>query len=302
MDLRGLGYFIAVAEEGHIGRAAARLHMTQPPLSRAMHQLEADLGVQLLQRTPHGVVLTAAGQTLLVEARALHQQTDRLRARVRDAAGEPRITIGSLADTADLVGARLVTPFRRQHPHVSVGIHEYDLADPTAGLRTGSVDIALTRTPFNTEGLRIRVLQQQPVGVVVSLSDPLAEQPDAANVSANNLRDRRWVRLPETADPTWLAYWMGPSPDLERPVVRTIQECVHAVLWDHMAALAPLDQVLPPGLTVIPVNDRPPSELVLAWRASDRNPIVGSFVDIASESFRPGPRRPTRNVRAARPT
>src|SRR4051812_28546252 len=139
MDLRGLRYFVAVADEQHIGRAAARLHMTQPPLSRAMRQLETDLGTQLLERTASGVVLTAAGQTLRAEARALLDRAELLTARVRVTAGPARIIIGSLADTADLVGTRLVTPFRRAHPHVSVGVQEFDLTDPTAGLRSGAV-------------------------------------------------------------------------------------------------------------------------------------------------------------------
>lgn len=298
MDLRGLGYFIAVAEERHVGRAAARLHMTQPPLSRAMNQLEADLGVQLLERTPHGVALTPAGKVLLEEARALHQRSERLRARVRDAAGDPRLTIGSLADTADLVGTRLVAPFRARHPHVSVSIHEFDLTDPTAGLRAGSVDIALTRTPFTATGLRTALLVRQPIGVVVHQDDPLADPVSGhGTVSVDQLSDRRWVRLPENSDPVWLAYWMGPAPDTSRPAVRTISECVQSVLWDGLTALAPLDQLLPPGLTVIPVDDREPSDLVLAWRAADRNPIVSSFVEIAAHGFRSrSARRPGRRA------
>jgi DNA-binding transcriptional LysR family regulator len=77
MDLRSLGYFVAVAEERHFGRAAARLHMTQPPLSRAIKQLETDLGALLLHRSPAGVTLTAAGTALYDEARSLLEQSER---------------------------------------------------------------------------------------------------------------------------------------------------------------------------------------------------------------------------------
>lgn len=283
MDLRGLRYFVAVADEQHIGRAAARLHMTQPPLSRAMRQLEIDLGTRLLERTPSGVVLTAAGETLYTEARALLDQAELLTARVRVTAGPARITIGSLADTADLVGTRLVTPFRRAHPHVSVGVQEFDLTDPTAGLRSGAVDVALTRTPFDTAGLHTHTLDRQPVGVVVAERDALAAR---ASVAVGSLTDRRWVRLPGTADPAWQAYWTGPSPDAGHPEVRTIQECLQSVLWDDMSALAPLDQILPAGLTTVRAVDREPSRLVLAWRAADPRPLVRSFVDIAAGSFR----------------
>src|SRR5215471_16939540 len=98
MELRLLHYFVAVAEERHFGRAAARLHMTQPPLSRAIKQLEADLGAALLHRTPQGVTLTAAGAVLLDEARTMLEQADRIRAKVAAMAGPAAITIGVLAD------------------------------------------------------------------------------------------------------------------------------------------------------------------------------------------------------------
>src|SRR6185437_6902495 len=99
MDLRLLGYFVAVAEERHFGRAAARLHMTQPPLSRAIRQLETDLGALLLRRSPAGVTLTAAGTALYDEARTLLEQADHARTRVAAAAGTATFAIGVLADS-----------------------------------------------------------------------------------------------------------------------------------------------------------------------------------------------------------
>lgn len=269
--------------------------MTQPPLTRAIHKLEADLGVQLLERTSTGVAPTDPGEVLLAEAKMLLQQAERLEMSVRDAAGEPHLTIGSLADTADLVGSRLVAPFRRRHPHASVEIHEFDLTDPTAGLRTGAVDVALTRTPFDTTGLRIHTLAVQPIGVVVEEADPLG---NAGPVLVDQLTDRRWVRLPKTSDPAWLAYWTGPRPDANRPKLRTIQECLQSVLWDKMTALAPLDQLLPPGLRAVPVLDRDPSRLVLAWRSTNKNPLVQSLVDATVMNFRSRGRSPARQSSA----
>ena len=150
MDLRSLRYFVAVAEERHFGRAAARLHMTQPPLSRAIRQLETDLGAVLLHRSPAGVTLTAAGTALYDEARTLLEQAEHARARVAAAAGTATFTIGILADSAEEAGTRLAAAFRQRHPggRASV-IREADFTDPTAGLRAGLVDVALTRAPFD---------------------------------------------------------------------------------------------------------------------------------------------------------
>jgi len=101
VDLRLLRYFVAVAEERHVGRAAARLNMTQPPLSRAVRQLEDELGLVLLERTPRGVDVTAAGAALHVEARSLLDQAERMTARVTRAGGTPTVAVGTCADTAD---------------------------------------------------------------------------------------------------------------------------------------------------------------------------------------------------------
>ena len=281
MDLTLLRYFVAVVEERHVGRAAARLHMTQPPLSRALRRLESDLGATLLDRTPHGVAPTRAGEALYDEALDLLDHVERLRTRVRGAAGFPTLTIGTLADTADLVSGRLVTAFRREHPHVTVAVHEADLGDPTAGLRSGLVDVALTRTPFDDTGLSTQVLGSEPVGVVVRADDPLAARP---SVAVGALAGRRWVRLPDGTDWLWEAYWTGPPPAGDGPVLRTIQECLQSVLWNGTSALAPLDQPLPAGLVAVAAEDRPPSNLVVAWRDDRCTALVRSFVSLTPSS------------------
>jgi DNA-binding transcriptional LysR family regulator len=283
MDLRSFRYFVAVVEERHFGRAAARLHMSQPPLSRAIRQLETELGATLLDRTPKGVNPTPAGTVLYDEARAVLEQVDRLRTRVTAVAGAAGLRVGTLADTADQVGGLLVTLFRRRHPHVTVSVHETDLGDPTAGLRTGLVDVALTRAPFDDTGISTHPLRSDLVGVVVREDDQLAHHEP---VAVAGLGDRDWVRLPDGTDPVWSAYWTGGTDTGTEglPVMRTIQECLQSVLWNGTSALAPLNQPLPGGLVNVPVTDRPPSRLVVAWKKAGPNPLVRSFVDIAANA------------------
>lgn len=174
VDLRLLRYFVMVAEERHIGRAAARLHMTQPPLSRAIKQLETELGTALLHRSATGVTLTDAGTLLYDEARTLLEQAKRLQARVAAAADAASLTIGTLANSAEQAGSRLVSTFRKRHPQVDVQIREADFTDPSAGLRAGLVDVALTRAPFDTAGISTHILRSDPMGVVLRSDDPLA--------------------------------------------------------------------------------------------------------------------------------
>src|SRR5580693_7507384 len=232
MDLRSLRYFVAVAEERHFGRAAARLHMTQPPLSRAIKQLETDVGAQLLHRSPSGVTLTPAGAALYDEARALLEHAERARARVAAAAGTATFTIGTLADSGEEAGTGLADAFRERNPGVQVRVREADLTDPTTGLRAGLVDAALTRTPFDRTGISLRVLRSDPVGVVLRADDPLAA---CGTLQLRDLDDRRWFRFPEGTDPVWQAYWSGAAPAAafaDGPVVRTVRECLQAVMWD----------------------------------------------------------------------
>lgn len=275
MDLRTLSYFVAVAEERHFGRAATRLHMTQPPLSRAIKQLEADLGCVLLDRSPLGVTLTPAGATLYDEARALLARADQARVQVAAAAGMDTVTVGTLADSLEQVGTRLAAAYRQRHPGIHVRIREADLTDPTTGLRAGLVDVALTRTPFEDTGIVTHVLRSDPVGVVLRADDPLAGRD---SVCLDDLAGRRWFRFPEGTDPVWTAFWHGTG---DGPVVRTAQECIQSVLWNGTVGLAPLAHTLPAGLTSVPLRDMPSSDLVVAWPAADPSPLVRSFVRVA---------------------
>ncbi|MET0237402.1 MAG: LysR family transcriptional regulator [Kibdelosporangium sp.] len=283
MDLRELRYFVAIAEERHFGRAAARLHMTQPPLSRAIKQLETDLGCVLLDRSPSGVALTPAGASLYDEARTLLAQADQVRTRVAAAAGAATITIGTLANSAEQVGTAMAAEFRDRHPGVRVRIREADFTDPTIGLRAGLVDIALTRAPFDTTGIVTHVLRSDPVGVVLRADDPLAGR---EHLHIHDLDDRPWFQLPEGTDPIWRAYWNASDKPRDGVVVRTVHECLQAVLWNGTVGLTSLAHALPEGLTTVPLLDMPPSQLVLAWAGTDPSPLIRSFAQIAAATYR----------------
>ncbi len=282
MDLRLLRYFLAVAEELHFGRAAARLHMRQPPLSRAIKNLETDLGTRLFDRTPAGVTLTPAGAVLVDEARSLLEAAERIRARIAALSGPVTMTVGMLGDGIAPGNHRLVEGFRRRHPHVEIRVRESDLTDPTCGLAAGRVDVALTRGPFDETGLHVTQLRSDPVAALLRADDPLAGRP---HLTLADLDDRSWFRFPDTTDTHWSAYWSG-GRQRSGPLVRAVTECRQAVLWNGTVGMTPMDHEPDTGLAMVPLLDMPQSPVVVAHSKGDASPFVRSFMDIVIAAFR----------------
>jgi DNA-binding transcriptional LysR family regulator len=282
VELRTLRYFVAVAEELHFGRAAARLHMSQPPLSRAIKRLETEVGAALFDRSSAGVRLTSVGAVLLDEARALLDQADRLRVRVAATAGAATLTVGILGDGSDPRATRLAGAYRLRHSRVEVHVRETDLTDPTCGLHAGLVDVALTRGPFDETGLIVHELRTDPVGALLRADDPLAGR-DSLKLA--DLVDRRWFRFPEGTDPVWQSYWNG-GEHREGPVVRAVQECRQAVLWNGTVGMTLLNHEPAEGLAVVPLIDMPPSRAVVAWNEGGTDPLIRSFVQLATAAYR----------------
>ena len=282
MELRLLRFFVAVAEEKHFGRAAQRLHMTQPPVSRGIKQLESELAVALFDRTSRSVTLTPAGSALYPRACDLLKHAEQVSAEVSSLPRPPPLTVGTLGNTAEQIGERLVAAFRRRHPDVDIRIQESDLADPTLGLREGLVDVALTRAPFQDHGVGFEVLRSDPVGVLLRTGDPLAAR---RGVRLADLNDHRWFRLPDDLDSAWRNYWNGHIPIdqlVGAPIARTVQECLQLALWTGRIGLAPVRELVPDGLVVVPLIDKPPSDLVVAWNNKGKSPLVESFRRIAA--------------------
>src|SRR4249920_2312320 len=149
MELRHLRYFVAVAHEGHVTRAAEKLHMQQPPLSQQIKALEEEIDAALFVRHPRGVALTDAGRSLLPDAEAILAAVDRAAARARRTArGETgRIAVGftTSAPFHPLV-ARAIREFRTNRPDVSFVLEESSSSDMVSALRDGRLDVAFIRS------------------------------------------------------------------------------------------------------------------------------------------------------------
>jgi len=178
-QLRHLRYFLAVAEERHFGRAAARLHMAQPPLSQAIRRLEAELGVELLHRTTRRVELTDAGRAYLARARAIL-------AEVEDAAHEARrVAAGAIGHLAiGCVGSVTYSLLPALSRHLAVELPGVDFSfrgemlapDQAGALRSGEIDLALLRPPVADPSLTVTPLRRDRLVVAVPADHRLARR------------------------------------------------------------------------------------------------------------------------------
>lgn len=201
-ELKQLRYFVAVAEEMHFGRAAARLHMTQPPLSQQIHKMEKTLRVRLFERTKRGVLLTEAGLLLLQQARLLLAQSASALATLQCSyhTRTPRLSIG-LCPAANLsLVSSILRSYGRRFPQVRLRVYELEAADQIVALRQGQIDLGFIRLPVADEALIVEPLLNEPLVLAVPESDELAR---AGPLPLSALADRPLIFLPRRCAPAY---------------------------------------------------------------------------------------------------
>jgi DNA-binding transcriptional LysR family regulator len=200
-DLRQLRYFVAVAREGSLTRAAATIPIAQQSLSAQIRSLERQVGAPLFERGPRGVELTEVGCALLKEARPLVTQADRAFDRVRRAAVGERQTlhIGFLPSVGNYVVPPLVRAFATTYPNIALSTEDLPVAALVAGLRTGRLDAGLTRPPL-IDDLATEVVLSEPVAAVLPAGHPLAA---AESLELADLADEPWVLTPRSSWEPW---------------------------------------------------------------------------------------------------
>jgi len=179
MELRHLRYFVAVAEALNFTRAATRLHVAQPALSRQVADLEEELGVDLLKRTSHGVWLTAEGKLFLEEARGLLKRAEESVARVRALArGETgELHVGFLAPLDLHILPRALAEFQRTTPGVKVALHDLGSDELCEALRNGTLQLAVMMQPSEelTTGIEFEAIGRYPFFVAMAPGHPLTK-------------------------------------------------------------------------------------------------------------------------------
>jgi DNA-binding transcriptional LysR family regulator len=272
VETRELRFFVAVAEELHFGRAAARLAVTQPALSRAIRRLERRLGVVLLARTSRSVALTAAGATLLRDARtALDAVGAAVEHARRAAAPGPRLVLAVKPGSDGGLLPALLAAYGTRPDAVAVRIVDTDRR--LAALRDGRADAALLHRPANDltglDGVDLAVERQI---VVLPPGHALAGRPA---VDLADVRGEAVPRLPESA------------PDLPGPTIAvgSVAEMLRLVAGARGIAFLPESAIgqVPRALPCLPVRDAPPVGLVLAWPRQRRIPELDGLIAVARE-------------------
>lgn len=170
MDLRQLNYFVAVAEERHLGRAAEKLHLSQPPLTRHIKALEADLQVQLFVRTPRGMLLTEAGETLLKDAHAILGMLGSAahRARRSGSGQTGHLDVGLYGSGTFGVIPQVLALFKRNHPDVDINLHYAQTPAQVSALHQGRVLIVFERMVPKASDIEVELVARERLVLAVS--------------------------------------------------------------------------------------------------------------------------------------
>ncbi|MFF3889346.1 LysR family transcriptional regulator [Streptomyces sp. NPDC001914] len=277
LEVRQLRYFVAVAEELHFGRAAGRLGMAQPPLSRAIRDLERQLGVTLFERTTRQVRLTAAGDVLLREARTALEAVTAAAHRARQAGStSPRLRIALKADVDGGLLPQILDAYGTDDAALPPELVLGGFGKQPQALRDGLADVALVLCPFDDRGLDSEPLLTEPALVALAAADPLAARTRLC------LADLAGRELPGGAPADH-----GPSAEHRSGAGRpasNLSEIFSLVETGSVVFFSPASvarRYPRPEIAYRPVSDLPDSTLAVAWPQDARSPAVAAFVRAA---------------------
>ena len=265
LEVRQLRYFVAVAEELHFGRAAERLGMAQPPLSRAIRDLERQLGVQLLIRTTRQVALTPAGDVLLRDGRtALAAVASAARRTQHAGTPTPTLRLALKADYDAGLLPQILALYEQDPAATPVSVHLGGRDEQAPALRDGRADVALIPAPFDDRDLDFEPLATEPCLVALAATDPLATK---ETLCRNDL-----VGRPGPGD-------VGAGRQLDLAQIFSLVE-LGRVVWFPPQSVA--RRHTRPGIVYRAVGDLDPVTLTVAWPRETRSPAVAAFVRAAT--------------------
>ena len=286
IDLRKLRYFVAVAEELHFGRAAERLHIAQPVLSRQIRALEDELKAQLFVRDRRRTELTAAGEQLLADARPLLAGANALRLRVGQAArGKNTFTVGFMPG---LIVTAAVRALSERHEGLTVNVVRTSWDDQVEVVHDGRVDVSFIRLPVDQSGLTVRPLLTEPRVAVLPADHRLAGK---ETIAIADLADEHLLQHPD-AVPEWRDIATELREGTRAPVghFAAVEEKLEHVATGRGVTVLPLSTATfytRPDIVHVPVRDIPPNQVCLAWEAGRRSRLIQEFAALAQAALSP---------------
>lgn len=287
MEFRQLKYFIAVAEELSIGKAATRLHISQPPLTRQIQQLEAELGAQLFLRTPRGVKLTPAGEYLLRDALNIQSLLDLAVERTHDAGHGRlgRMEIGIFGSGIFEVIPKLLHAFRAKHPDVQINLHTMSKKDQIEALQQRRINAGFNRMLTPHPNISSELVATEKILVAINKDHPLAKK------SSINVKDLDGLPLilapsgirPSLIDKVWsLCAFYGFEPTVSQEV-GDAPTSIALVSGGFGLSLVPesASRLTLPGVIYRPLDENSNATIDLSciYRSDDRSPILLAFLD-----------------------
>jgi DNA-binding transcriptional LysR family regulator len=283
LELRHIRYFVALAEELHFGRAAKRLHVAQPSLSRQIRDLEEELGVRLLDRNRRGATLTAAGATLLEESRRLLLQFDSALEATRHVAAGRRGTLRiAYVSTVAYSGLpEIVRNLRRRVPDVQVHLEEMPPADQVEALLADEVDVGFMRGPVYETTLEVWPVLEEALLAALPAGHSLATH---KSLAVSMLAGEPFVLQARARGPGMHDHVLAICRDAGFSP-RVVQEGSQLDVLSLVAAgvgvaivPASLSEVRRLDVTYHPLRERPRTQLVMAWRKDSRSRVLHEFV------------------------
>lgn len=289
--------FVAVAEERHFGRAAERLHMTQPPLSRQIQKLEKELDILLLRREARGVGLTAAGEAFLTECHQLLTKADQAPRRAQlVAAGQVGVVrLGYTAASSYALLGPLLARFHEHAPRVSIELHEMVTPDQLEALESGAIDLGIGRPPFPRDRFSARLLLTEELVVAMPSEHPLAHKTHPITVT--ELEEETIV----LHSPTKARYFY----DLTARIMTIRREqisyttsqvltMVGLVAAGHGIALVPKSvEIFAGGYDIVtrPIAGAPNDlvQLHAMWESASENPALRTLIPLLGDPSEPAP-------------